>query len=114
VESLFLLLPWEVPDIGLQSDAEFWRKVLEQASKRSSSHEGGLLLDPLHKGTRFPSLVKDREDRQQRVSAQIISSVSGFPHRLLLRLICCCNNSWLKWSTWGKGLIPSPQALYRE
>jgi hypothetical protein len=25
---------------------------MEQASKRSSSYEGGLLLDPMHKGTR--------------------------------------------------------------
>jgi hypothetical protein len=63
---------------ALQSDAEFWREVMEQASKRSSSHEGGLLLDPLHKGTRFPSVCKDREDRQQQVSAQLCSSVSSF------------------------------------
>jgi hypothetical protein len=59
---------------------------MEQASKRSSSHEGGLLLDPLHNGTRLPSLLNDREDRQQRVSAQISSSVSGFPPPVTCRL----------------------------
>jgi hypothetical protein len=59
---------------------------MEQASKRSSSHEGGLLLDPLHKGTHFPSVPKDREDRQQRVSAQLCSSVSGFPTLVIRRL----------------------------
>jgi hypothetical protein len=37
------------------------------------------LLDPLHMGTRFPSLLKDHEDRQQRLSAELCSSVSGFP-----------------------------------
>jgi hypothetical protein len=46
---------------------------MEQASKTYSSHEGGVLLDP-----RFPSLLKDREDRKQRVSAQIFRfSTSG-------------------------------------
>jgi hypothetical protein len=91
--------------------------VMEQASKRSPSHEGGLLLDPLHKGTRFPLLPKDREDRQRRVPALHRSSVSGFPppvvrrlaspepeilHRLLLLLrplSCYFNNSCRKWST---------------
>jgi hypothetical protein len=53
---------------------------MEQASKRSSSHEGGLLHDPLHKGTRFPLVPKkDREDGRQRVSAQSDVSISGFP-----------------------------------
>jgi hypothetical protein len=51
---------------------------MEQASMRSSSLEGGLLLDPLHKGTRFPSVPKDHEDRQQRVSAQLCSSCFRF------------------------------------
>jgi hypothetical protein len=51
---------------------------MEQASKRSSSHEGGLLLDPLHKITHFPSVPMDREDGRQRVSAQVDSPVSGF------------------------------------
>jgi hypothetical protein len=41
---------------------------MEQASKRSSSHEGGLLLDPLHMRTRFSSVRKD---------------VNGFPPRLI-------------------------------
>jgi hypothetical protein len=36
--------------------------VMEQASKRSSSHEGGLLLDPQHKGTSFPPMPKDRDN----------------------------------------------------
>jgi hypothetical protein len=38
---------------------------MEQASKKSSSYEEGLLLDPLHKhkGTGFSLLPKDREDR---------------------------------------------------
>jgi hypothetical protein len=52
--------------------------VMEQASKRSSSHEGGFLHDPIHKGSRF-SVPMDREDRQQWVSAQFCLSVSGFP-----------------------------------
>jgi hypothetical protein len=52
---------------------------MEQASKRSSSHEGGLLLDPLHKGSSLPLMAKDREGRQRRVSAQRRSSVSSFP-----------------------------------
>jgi hypothetical protein len=34
---------------------------MEQASKRSASHEGGLLLDPLHMRTRFSSVPGDRE-----------------------------------------------------
>jgi hypothetical protein len=53
---------------------------MEQANKRSSSHEGGLLHDPLHKGTRFPSVPKkDCKDGRQRVSAQSDVPVSGFP-----------------------------------
>jgi hypothetical protein len=52
---------------------------MEQASRRSSSHEGGLLLDPLHKGISFPLMPKDREDRQHSIPAQHRSSVSGFP-----------------------------------
>jgi hypothetical protein len=47
--------------------------------ERSSSLEGGLLLDPLHMRTRCSSVPMDREDRHQRVSAQLGSSVSGFP-----------------------------------
>jgi hypothetical protein len=50
---------------------------MEQASKRTSSHEGGLLLDPLHKKIQFSSVPMDREDRHQRVSAQV-ESVSGY------------------------------------
>jgi hypothetical protein len=61
---------------------------MEQASKRSSSHEGGLLLDPLHMRTRFPSVRKDREDRQQRVSAQLCSSVFGIPTTNRIFLTC--------------------------
>jgi hypothetical protein len=53
---------------------------MEQASKRASSHEGGLLLDPLHKNTCFSSVpIKDREERHQRGSTHVDSSVSGFP-----------------------------------
>jgi hypothetical protein len=37
------------------------------------------LLDPLHKKIHFSSVPKNREDRRQRVSAQVESSVSGFP-----------------------------------
>jgi hypothetical protein len=61
---------------------------MEQASKSPppSSHEEGLLLDPLHMGTRFPSLLNDREDRQQQVSAQISLSVSGFSPPVARRL----------------------------
>jgi hypothetical protein len=52
---------------------------MEQASKRSSSHEGGLLLDPLHMRTRFAPVPRDREERRQRVSAQgqVDSSIFG-------------------------------------
>jgi hypothetical protein len=50
---------------------------MEQASKRSSSHEGGLLLDPLHMRARFHSVPRDREDRRRRVSALVDSSISG-------------------------------------
>jgi hypothetical protein len=52
---------------------------MEQACKRSSSHEGGL-LHPLHKGTRFPFPSvpqKDREDGRQWVSAQSDVPISG-------------------------------------
>jgi hypothetical protein len=52
---------------------------MEQACKRSSSHEGGLLHYPLHKGTRFPSVPQnDREDGRQWVSAQSDVPISGF------------------------------------
>jgi hypothetical protein len=45
---------------ALQSDAEFWREVMEQASKRSSFHEGGLSFDPMHKGTDEPIWAETR------------------------------------------------------
>jgi hypothetical protein len=59
---------------------------MEQASKRSSSHEGGLLLDPQHKGTSFPLMPKDREGRQRRASAQHRLSISSFPLLVVRRL----------------------------
>jgi hypothetical protein len=63
-----------------QSDTEYRREVMEQASKRTSSHEGGLLLDPLHKKTRFSSVPrKDREERHHRVPTHVDLSTSGFP-----------------------------------
>jgi hypothetical protein len=49
-----------------------------QASKRSSSHERGLLLDLQHKGTSFP-LIADREGRHRLVPTQLRSSFSGHP-----------------------------------
>jgi hypothetical protein len=66
---------------------------MEQASKRSS-HEGGLLLDPLHKETCFPTLLKDCEDRQRRVSTQYRSSVSGFPPPVVRRLAANTNRKF--------------------
>jgi hypothetical protein len=59
-------------------DADFRRGIMEQACKRSSSHEGGLMHDPLHKGTCFPSVPqKDREDGCQWVSAKSDVPISG-------------------------------------
>jgi hypothetical protein len=55
---------------------------MEQASKGSFPHEGGLLLDPLHKKIIFSSVPMDREDRHQRVSAQV-ESVSGYKNFFL-------------------------------
>jgi hypothetical protein len=60
-----------------QNDADLRREVMEQASKGSFPHVGGLLLDPLHKKIKFSSVPMDREDRHQRVSAQV-ESVSGY------------------------------------
>jgi hypothetical protein len=63
-----------------QFNADFRREVMELACKRSSSHDGGLLHDPLHKGTCFPSVPqKDREDGRQWVSAQSEVPISSFP-----------------------------------
>jgi hypothetical protein len=44
----------EIQPSAHQSDADFRREVMEQVSETSSSHEGGLLRDPLHKRTHFP------------------------------------------------------------
>jgi hypothetical protein len=52
---------------------------MEQACRRSSSHEEGLLLDPLRKKTSFSSIPKDREERHQRGTTHVDLSASGFP-----------------------------------
>jgi hypothetical protein len=99
---------------ALQSDAEFRTEVMEQASKRSSSHEGGLLLDPLHKGTRFSSVPMIVRTENNGFAPNFVRLFPVFqlwlqhrnrkykpdiPHRLLLPtspLIYYYNNSWLK------------------
>jgi hypothetical protein len=70
---------WLLPvALGVHFHNRLLIRATEQASKRSSYHEGGLLLDPLHKRTRFPSVPMDREDGRQLVPAPVDSPVSGF------------------------------------
>jgi hypothetical protein len=63
------LLPplWEVPDFGERGNGA------GNLSKRSSSDEGGLLLDPLHMRTHFPSVP----------IGIVRTDVNGFPTRLI-------------------------------